>query len=116
MKHCVFENIFDGCGPEKRQAGRYPAPAHLQAVGHLSANARMLGTSQGDAMQNITGSVGLNMNQADPSGAFYLAPGPSGSQTGVNGATSVQFDASRVARTSVENRGQNTAFHPIINI
>lgn len=88
----------------------------MQRGVHVPANARVLGNKQVDSIQNILGSVGLNMNAAAPNGAFYLAAGSSGSQTGTTGSQSVMFDASRVVRTSTETRGPNTAMCPVINI
>lgn len=82
----------------------------------MAANARILGSGQTDALQNIVGSIGLNMNDAAPTGAFYRSTGSSGSQTGAPGLQSVLFDASRVARTAIETRPTNTAFVPVINL
>ena len=73
---------------------------------------RVLGSSQQDAIQNITGAFGVDdrsTNQA-ATGAFYqtyigLSTGSDGSSSGY----STNFDASRVVRTADETRGKNIA-------
>ena len=73
---------------------------------------RVLGSSQQDAIQNITGAFGIDdrsTNQA-ATGAFYqtsigLSTGSDGSGDG----WSTYFDASRVVRTADETRGKNIA-------
>ena len=78
-----------------------PTPLHLQADVHAAANARMLGSEQSDAIQNITGTN------------TGLGPTPLG---GGSTYKVFNFDASRVARTSTENRSTNVACAPVINL
>lgn len=71
---------------------------------------RVFGSSQLDALQNITGSIEVNCTNEQ--GAFYK-DGPSifsGSYYNPAFPQSLKFDASRVARTSTETRGKNVAF------
>lgn len=76
---------------------------------------RAIGSYQLDALQNITGqwsafqatSVGQSHSGAFQGTGSYSFPQPTGSV--VNGPVSVNFDASRVARTSTETRGRNLA-------
>lgn len=73
---------------------------------------RVFGSSQLDSLQNVTGNVGGVRNDAasvTPSGAF-LNLGSAGNFT--NGGaqmSNVNFDMSRVARTSTETRSRNVA-------
>ena len=74
-------------------------------------------SQQGDAIRNITGSIGLGLlNTASLSGAYQLTDwtGPSGG--GVNGypKKSATFDASRVVPVAAENRIKNIAFLYIV--
>ena len=88
-----------------------------------NANARALGSYQADALQNITGSfrfrnMGEHMTLGDLFGAFnylYIGPAAQGAGGGSSVATHfLEFDASRVARTSSETRSSNTAMAPRI--
>ena len=94
------------------------------------ANARLLGSHQSDALQNITGEVSYLSNGSttlgEPKtiGAFRLVDNPSSTnlrftmQTTVTNSTSAyrsaDFDASRVARTATETRAENVALAPRI--
>jgi hypothetical protein len=92
---------------------------HLQADVHAAANARVLGDKQLDALQNINGTLGdFLVSQSAASGAFTKAiVGQSTYGAGTVGDYERStFDASNVARTSVETRGSNTAFLPVINL
>ena len=92
-------------------------------MGSNNANARVLGSYQADALQNITGefrfrNMGSHATLGDYLGAIhYKSQGPNGQ--GSSGGAQVEthylgFDASRVARTSIETRGSNTALAPRI--
>ncbi|MBS9422297.1 phage tail protein [Photorhabdus caribbeanensis] len=76
---------------------------------------RVCGSWQGDAIQNITGSI--IGGSLEPSGAFYKA---STVKSYVNYASNyidlswIYFDASRVARTANETRPRNIAFNYIV--
>lgn len=74
---------------------------------------RGFGSSQGDAIRNITGSlVSALLDSAVGNGAFsntYPSSQPSGGGTAVNYKMSVTFDASRVVPTANENRPRNVA-------
>lgn len=72
---------------------------------------RLIGSSQNDALQNITGTFFMETNGQDTNitGAFYsdgLVAGSS-SQPGGTQDYLIRFDASRVARTSTETRPRN---------
>ena len=87
-----------------------------------NANARLLGSHQADALQNITGSL-VGSNGGIPMKPIVSASGAltysateckttfAGSDTGLY---SIIFDASRVARTATETRAANTALAPRI--
>jgi hypothetical protein len=83
--------------------------------------ARVLGSSQLDAIQNITGSFGIdNITQQEttPTGAFYYDPEnvhtPGTGPGGVAEGAYANFDASRIARTALETRSRNIALLYII--
>jgi len=85
----------------------------------------MLGSRQLDALQNITGSATPWWRQlrictfwigGTASGAFKLGTSYTGGLIGTSIASyGLSFDASLVARTSVETRGKNTAYYPRIH-
>lgn len=92
-----------------------------------TANARVLGSHQMDALQNITGSI----SQWKVDHAIFeiadgvFAPGPvasSGDVPGVTGGNppamfkSFSFDASRVVRTAAETRSLSSATSPFIHV
>lgn len=86
-----------------------------------TANARLLGTKQLDALQELTGGLGrvvANPQGMSPSGVFSGTPtgGPTNILTasGAEPSWNLGFNASLVARTSSETRPANTAFHPVI--
>lgn len=72
---------------------------------------RLLGSYQDDAIQNITGSFGMDdRGTIDPAtGAFYYSIVTNTGSEGGGLGHRVIFDASRVARTSVETRPKNVA-------
>lgn len=96
------------------------------------ANARTLGSAQGDALQNIAGTFDARaVGQTSEGGSDSLVPKATGAFTvGISAKTDhaiaykspasmqkndlVTFNASRSARTSTETRGANTAFAPRI--
>ncbi|MGE8690957.1 MAG: hypothetical protein ACN6PJ_27690 [Achromobacter sp.] len=88
---------------------------------HVTANARALGSRQLDALQKIVGTFGVRntVDYTDESGAFYKQQQtPVASTVTAGGSGPVMrfvFDSSRVARSSVETRPVNTAFHPRIH-
>ena len=84
------------------------------------ANATGLGAFQNDALQNITGSMTNVQSDVDStmvfSGAFQgISRNPNGNTTsgGADGFD-VTFDASLVARTSIETRSKNVLINYII--
>jgi hypothetical protein len=87
-------------------------------TGQNTANARALGSYQGDAMRNITGDFGGAHYSQDETGAFYRLSGGSikGSLAASTASTRTAFDASRVTPTAAENRTVNTAYAPRIHI
>ncbi|RNM07690.1 tail fiber protein [Dickeya undicola] len=94
--------------------------AHGSAVDPDSG--REIGSVQGDALQNITGSFIADIVNTDNagrgvSGAFADAGGVGSGDSGDQGAPELRqysFDASRVARTSIETRPTNLAVMYII--
>lgn len=82
--------------------------------GQVVDSGRVFGAVQQDAIQNITGSLGGRNEYYGNNGVGALYPGPvvggataDGSGTGTR---SINFDASRVARTSAETRPVNKTF------
>ncbi|WP_448646800.1 hypothetical protein [Pseudomonas mohnii] len=74
---------------------------------------RVAGSSEPDALQNITGNLGDILNiQSHGSGAFYtVGSGTAAYPTGNTGNfNQFNFDASRVVRTSTETRSRNIAY------
>lgn len=85
-----------------------------------TANARPLGSYQADALQNITGALdSISIRGVVTSGAIAKTPrtgnGGSISDT-LNDHNGFDFDASRVARVSVETRSSSAAVAPYIHI
>lgn len=94
-----------------------------------SANVRQLGSYQGDAIRNITGSINLrplsnvrneNTAMGVASGAFaWKHSGGGGAWNPINvgeinltyPANAIEFKASNSVPTGGDNRGMNTAFH-----
>ncbi len=72
---------------------------------------RSIGTGQGDALQNITGSFGLDDRGASlATGAFAVgALNSAYGATGIGDGNAMTLDASRVARTAAETRPRNIA-------
>lgn len=82
--------------------------------GQVVDSGRAFGSAQQDALQNITGSLGGRNEYYGGNGVGALYPGSvvagataDGSGTGTR---SINFDASRVARTSTETRPANKTF------
>ncbi|EBX3333059.1 phage tail protein [Salmonella enterica subsp. enterica serovar Kirkee] len=82
---------------------------------------RALLSAQGDAVQNITGSIGRLQMFRDVaySGPFTisdsaLTTGLTPSTSGGYGAANYNFDISRVARTAAETRSRNIAFNFLV--
>lgn len=80
---------------------------------------RAIGSAQGDAIRNITGSTGfINMYPVqNPNGAF--GGGTTGTQqvatnASISGSTNLTFDASKQVPTAAENRPRNVAVLTII--
>ncbi|SSW66597.1 hypothetical protein AVE30378_02136 [Achromobacter veterisilvae] len=97
-----------------------------------TANARALGSAQMDALQQISGTFGLRrlndgnslVGNSGVSGAFTFAAGARGPSPRLQSATDAATLAddqltwsasSGGARTSMETRGRNTAYHPRIH-
>ncbi len=95
-----------------------------------TANARVMASRQADALQNITGGGTFRGFGNNSTGSMYTATGAFG-LTAAAGILSpykanlltedmwtdvMTFDASRMARTSVETRSRNTAYHPRIHV
>jgi len=77
---------------------------------------RTLGSSQLDALQNITGNISAQVGGADMGGNGAFGANNSGNitkvglNTGVSGSTTgIKFDASFVVRTATETRPRNVA-------
>jgi microcystin-dependent protein len=70
---------------------------------------RVFGSSQADALQNITGSFYSGSYTATTTGAFSDASGGSRPDGSNETARKITFDASTVARTSTETRPRNIA-------
>ena len=81
---------------------------------------RVLGSSQTDTLQNITGSftfVPGNYNGVGAAGAFYNTGSQAAAGSGaITTVPAFAFDASRVARTSTETRPVNVSANFIIKI
>lgn len=80
---------------------------------------RTLLSSQGDAIRNITGNVGVYADGllTYASGVFSLGPASSNRQNPVSGTGSnayATFNASKVVPTANENRPRNIAFNYIV--
>ncbi|KAG1227642.1 hypothetical protein G6F68_019576 [Rhizopus microsporus] len=96
----------------------------------FTANARTIGSFQGDALQRIQGQMQLRPDDTGgaailntPSGAFgiVIAAGSTGAARMVSNAAPltqnvVSFDADRVARTSTEPRPSSTAMLPRLHV
>jgi len=72
---------------------------------------RVFGSAQLDSLENITGNLGhIEYVVSTANGAFGLSGTASGIRSVSSGTQSlINFDASRVARTSTETRGRNIA-------
>ncbi|MAL02633.1 MAG: hypothetical protein CL536_10985 [Alcaligenaceae bacterium] len=86
-----------------------------------TANARVLGSKQLDALQNFTGALTNQVfsgSATNPSGVFSVSGtlGPTFASGASGNVRDVDFDASNIARTSTETRGPNAAFLPVINL
>lgn len=78
---------------------------------------RVFGSSQGDAIRNITGKMagGVMEENGVTSGAFYTDGIYTGG-TGGGGDFGVSFDASRQVPVAAENRPRNVALLPCIKV
>lgn len=98
-----------------------PSPGSAFRRSHDPAGARNLGTHQGDAIRNITGSFGPNAtnNSAaaqSANGAFALGGGTEGRAASDGTSRTYSFDASRVVPTAAENRPENITFYPLMKL
>lgn len=97
--------------------GLFPRCVGSQTIGDTTYNGGTVGTKQGDAIRNITGSFGADdrMENSDSiTGAFSKG---TGSDTGSEGSGSgfvMNFDASSVVPTDYENRPANVALRFLI--
>lgn len=92
--------------------------AHLQTNVHPAANARTLGSSQSDALQNIVASYWDSVLRIGVGSGAIAIDGtttPNGAAGAGGSGRGFTFDASRVARTSTETRPKNTAVTPVMN-
>lgn len=73
---------------------------------------RTLGSAQGDAIRNITGTFDANVNDGDSykTGAFRRKASGSTGGDGKSGGGITDFDASRVVPTANENRPRNKSY------
>ena len=99
-------------------------------MGSNNANARLLGSHQQDALQNLIGALGFRPIESYSSafwtgvidGVFHVHEVPGTNTMGYQHVSrtfnkardELTFDASRVARTSSETRSSNTALAPRI--
>ena len=77
----------------------------------LGGNSAALGTAQGDAIRNITGSFGQH-GSASAGGVFFRTGGCAEdirSSYGTWSESGIGFDLSRIVPTAAENRPANTA-------
>ncbi|KDC30173.1 hypothetical protein L505_2741 [Bordetella bronchiseptica F4563] len=86
----------------------------------FTANARVLGSRQRDALQNITGGFNARYSSIIGAGAGAIVGVAVGNQdsatmTSQGPAYEFTFNASRIARTSTETRSANAAYHPRIH-
>lgn len=106
----------DGASTFRSPEGRAEYPRFLDESRGIDVG-RTAGSSQGDAIRNITGSVSSVYRSATNSSAGALRLNPYGSspgKIGVVGAdpgdnSSISFDASLVVPTASENRSRNIA-------
>lgn len=95
--------------------------AGSQTISAVSYSA-VIGSSQGDALQNITGSwggssIGPIQSSMNASGAFSKGTSRTTTYQGLGAAANdVNFNASNVARTSTETRPANIGVNYIIKI
>ncbi|WP_454691116.1 hypothetical protein [Achromobacter aloeverae] len=87
----------------------------------FTANARVLGSRQRDALQNITGGFVARYSSIIGTGSGALLGVAGATQdcavmSAQNSAYQFTFDASRVARTSTETRPANAAYYPRIHV
>jgi hypothetical protein len=99
-------------------AGRDPNAGTRTAANTGGATGSGVGSVQADALQNITGD--LTVGSSSPtgqSGAFLgTASGSPDPQGSGRARANINFDASRVARTSTESRPQNANVEYIIKV
>jgi hypothetical protein len=88
-----------------------------------TAKARTLGSTQGDAIRNITGSLAAYLRMSFGKGVFSTPSGTAVNNVGMSGNVYLEdqnqtatFDASRVVPTSSENRTVNVAYPPRIHV
>ena len=80
----------------------------------LGNSDRKIGTTQEDAIRNITARITTMIGEASEGAFLNGASGyPSNGNNG-SWATRVSFDASRVVPTAEENRPKNIAFNLVI--
>ena len=97
--------------------GLFPRCVGSQTVGDTTYNGGSVGTKQGDAIRNITGSFGADDRMAysnSITGAFSKGTGSDTGSEGSAGGFIMNFDASSVVPTDYENRPANVALRFLI--
>lgn len=96
----------------------YSAQRYVSGEGYIDSE-REFGSTQRDALQNITGGIASGLgDRSSSSGAFYHNGANTVNAYLGGGVTmlGVNFDASRVARTAQETRPHNVALNYIIKV
>lgn len=97
--------------------GRFPRGFDASGTVDPDGATRDLGDTQEDAMQNLTGSFGIDDRSTNfsPTGVFGVAAGtPDTGSSGSGPGAVINIDASRQARTATEHRPKNVAVHFIV--
>lgn len=95
-----------------------PSPESAFRRPHDPSSGRGLGTYQGDAIRNITGSMsGVQRNGASVSGVFSVVAQGGGYLGSNAGRTdNIHFNASTVVPTADENRPENITAYPLLKL
>ena len=97
--------------------GLFPRCVGSQTIGDTTYNGGTVGTKQGDAIRNITGSFGADDrmgNSNSITGAFSKGTGSDTGSQGSDVGFIMNFDASSVVPTDYENRPANVALRFLI--
>lgn len=95
-----------------------PSPESAFRRPHDPSSGRGLGTYQGDAIRNITGSMnGMQRNTGTASGVFSVVAQGGGYLGSNAGRTdNIHFNASTVVPTADENRPENITAYPLLKL